>query len=279
MSDLFAVPIERDVLRVTGPDALTFLQGQLSQDVAGLGDGESAWSLLLQPQGKVDALLRVTRLGAEEVVLDVDGGSGAAVAARLERFKLRIKADIEALAWACVAVRGPGAGGVASGDALRLPVAWAGVDGVDLLGPDVETPAGVTTGSIEDYEALRIRAGWPAMGSELTESTIPAEAGIVEATVSFTKGCYTGQELVARIDSRGGNVPRRLRGIVVGSGEHPPVGATVVAGEKEVGSLTSIAGSVGLGYVGRGVEPPADVALRWDGGETAARVESLPMVS
>ena len=289
-----AVVVPRDVLRVAGPDAITFLHGQLSQDVAPLAVGGSAWSLLLQPQGKVDALLRLTRTEDDEVVLDVDGGFGEAVQARLERFKLRVKADIDALDWTCVAVRGPqtpfssDAPGESPAGTLEngwvLPIAWPGVEGVDLLGDGLAVPDGVRTCSLDAYEALRIEAGWPAMGRELTEATIPAEAGIVDASVSFTKGCYTGQELVARIDSRGGNVPRRLRGVVLAANVVPPVGAAVVAGDKEVGALTSVAESmarrapVALAYVGRAVEPPADVVVRWDGGEAPARVEELPLV-
>ena len=283
-----AVRIERDVLRVSGPDAITFLQGQLSQDVTAVPVGESAWSLLLQPQGKVDALLRLTRTADDEAVLDVDGGFGDAVMARLERFKLRIKADVDPVDWTCVAVRGPQSSSVETSGAgagvLRLPVPWPGVEGFDLLGPGVAPPEGVRECGTDAYDALRIEAGWPAMGRELTEATIPAEAGIVEVAVSFTKGCYTGQELVARIDSRGGNVPRRLRGVVVTTNVVPPVGAAVVAGDKEVGTLTSVAESmerkapVALAYVGRAVEPPADVVLRWDGGEAPARVEALPLV-
>ena len=94
---------------------------------------------------------------------------------------------------------------------------------------------------LDAYEAVRIECGVPAMGSELTERTIPAEAGqwVIDRSVSFTKGCYTGQELVARIDSRGGNVPRHLRGIVIDA-DPPPVGGVVVADGVEVGTLTSV---------------------------------------
>jgi folate-binding protein YgfZ len=122
------------------------------------------------------------------------------------------------------------------------------------------------------------------MGAELTDRTIPAEAGILDRTVSFTKGCYTGQELVARIDSRGGNVPRRLRGVILGDGATPPAGATITADGKEVGRLTSVAFSpragaaVALAYVRRAVETPADVVVEWDGGSAPARVEALPLV-
>jgi len=124
------------------------------------------------------------------------------------------------------------------------------------------------------------------MGSELDEHTIPAETGVVEETVSFTKGCYTGQELVARIDSRGGKVPRRLRGVGVGERVAPPVGAVLIGpeGAKELGRLTSVVDSpalaapAALAYVRREVVPPAEVVVRWEGGEVPARVEELPLV-
>ncbi len=280
------VELPRDFVRVAGPDAMKFLQGQLSQQVD-VPVGASAWTLLLQPQGKVVAMLRFHRTGAEEYVLDTEAGWASAVVERLNRFKLRVKADIEVLdGWRCFAVRGPGAHeAVPTGG---LPADWPGLPGVDLVGPadEVSTPEGVPAASFDDYEVARIEAGVPVMGRELNESTIPAEAGVVESSVSFTKGCYTGQELVARIDSRGGNVPRRLRGIVVtGDGDPPPVGATLHADGKEVGSLTSVARSprlgatVALAYVRRAVEPPADVELRWDGGAAPARVVALPVVS
>src|SRR5579862_3131885 len=103
------VELARDVVRVSGPDAVSYLQGQMSQDIEGLAPGGSAWSLVLQPQGKIDAWVRVTRVGTDEALLDIDGGFGAALLARLQRFKLRTKADLEPLAWRCIAVRGAGA--------------------------------------------------------------------------------------------------------------------------------------------------------------------------
>lgn len=240
-----ASAVERDVLQVTGPDAESFLQGQLSQDVSAIVVGASAWSFLLQPQGKVDALVRVTRFDGDRWLLDVDAGYGEAVQARLERFKLRVKAQIESVTWSSVA---------------------------EVVGPDLEPPDGT------DYHRFRIESGWPSMGAELTERTIPAETGIVDRTVSFTKGCFTGQELVARIDSRGGHVPRHLRGIRLHA-PGAPVGAEVHVGDKVVGTLTSVAGDVALAYISRDIEPPADAVVRWDDDETAARVEALPLAS
>jgi tRNA-modifying protein YgfZ len=279
--DAGAVWLPRDFLRVSGPDALTFLQGQLSQDVEQLARESSGLSFLLQPQGKVDALLRVTRIEDDVVVLDTDAGWGEAVKARLERFKLRIKADVEALAWRCLAVRGPSSHKVAAG----VDADWPGLPGVDVVGDAPQVPEGVRLCDLEAYDAVRIEAGVPIMGREIDEKTIPAETGVVDLAVSFTKGCFTGQELVARIESRGGNVPRHLRGIVVGTNLRPPAGATVVADGKEVGVLTSVAESlerrapIALAYVRRAVEPPADVTITWDGGSGPARVEALPLVA
>ena len=285
--DVGAVALRRDVLRAAGPDTLAFLQGQLSQDVD-LDVGRSAWAFLLQPQGKVVALLRVTRRADDEFLLDTDGGWGGTVLERLQRYKLRVKCDLEPLDWRVVALRGPRSPEVApsaEGDVVVAVADWPGWPGLDLLGPSPASPAGVRPCSEDAYDVVRIETGVPAMGSELDERTIPAEAGVVAQTVSFTKGCYTGQELVARIDSRGGNVPRHLRGVVIGGGSPPPAGAAVEADGKEVGSLTSVGVSPGLGapvalaYIGRAVSPPADVTVVWEGGRVPARVEALPLGS
>ena len=101
-ADVGAVWLARDFVQIAGPEAEAYLQGQLSQDVAAIAPGASAWSFLLQPQGKVDARVRVLRHTLDRFTLDVDGGFGDAVLARLQRFKLRTKADIEALDWRCL---------------------------------------------------------------------------------------------------------------------------------------------------------------------------------
>ena len=96
------------MVAVRGVDAESYLQGQLSQDLASLAVGASADSLLLEPDGKLTALLRVTRIDGQGFVLDVDGGYGEAVAARLRRFLLRSKVELEPLGWRCLSLRGPG---------------------------------------------------------------------------------------------------------------------------------------------------------------------------
>ena len=303
-----AVVTERDVLEVGGEDAAGFLQGQLSQDVEALAPGEVAGSLLLHPDGKLLCLLRVSRAGPDRFVCDLAAGTGEAAVARLERFKLRVAADLELRRLRMLAVRGPdapampapggtdseasspGAGedgdraGGAQGPAVVAPVRWAGVDGWDLVAGEVTVPPGVRLCDPGAFEAVRIEAGVPAPGHELTEGLIPAETGIVADTVSFTKGCYVGQELVARIDSRGGNTPRRLRGVVLDGAEVPPAGAQLLEeGGRALGRITSSAYSptlgaaVALAYVHRRAEPPAP-ALLDDGTGRACEIRSLPLV-
>jgi tRNA-modifying protein YgfZ len=293
--------LDRDVVRVWGPDATTYLQGQCSQDVASLGVGATADALVLSPQGKVEVFMRVTRLGDDEFVLDTDGGFGAVLTARLLRFRLRVKVEMEDLSWTCLALRGPGAAdSIVRPPELVLPVEWPGFTGFDLLGPDLSAADGTWVAATavrcgdEAWEAARIESGVPVNGRELVEGTIAAEAGLVDRTVSFTKGCFTGQELVARLDARGSKVARRLCGLVVDGGDspvslRPPVGATVstVDGHEESGRLSSVAWSprlgatVALATVHRRIVPPETVEVAWeaDGGThvVPAEVRELPL--
>jgi folate-binding protein YgfZ len=251
--------VQRDAVLVSGPDAESYLQGQVSQDVGALAPGASAWTFLLQPTGKVDVLARITRRAADAFLLDTDGGYGSALEERLRRFLLRTKATVEPLAWRAIAVRNPSATLVTTDAALILKADWHEQRGFDLLGETVEPPLLATRIERPAYDRLRIEAGWPAMGAELTTDTIPAEAGMVSEAASFTKGCYTGQELVARIDSRGGHVPHLLRHVRLG--RPAKAGDALEVDGKAVGRLTSVAGDLALAYVGRAVEPPAASSL------------------
>ena len=259
-----ACPTDRGVLAVDGPDAKDFLQGQLSQDVAGLAEGQSAWSLILQPQGRVDALVRVTRKGAYRFILDTDGPPDQVIA-RLKRFMLRTDVTLEPLDWLCVAVRGPGAAEAAVTGEIVGPVPTGGVD---VLGPEPQVSADVPQVDAETLEAHRIRAGFPRMGVDIDDRTIPAEAEVVDFTVSFTKGCFTGQELVARMDSRGSTAPRYLR-LLTFQGRADLTGGDQItsADGAVVGTVTSAAwdastgSTVALGYIKRAVEMPAEVSV------------------
>jgi folate-binding protein YgfZ len=269
-----AALVERVFLRVTGADAAPYLQGQLSQDVDAF-DRVGKASFLLDPGGKVVALLRVARDG-EGFVLDTDAAAGDAVEARLRRFVLRVDVAIERVdGWACVRLWGapplPQAGSPGAWPAPPYPQ--------DLVGPDAEAAAAelaVRWLDALDAERRRIAAGMPVSGVDIGPETIPAEVGrwAIEQAVSFTKGCYTGQELVARIDSRGGNVPRPLRVVraVGGADLHAP--APVYAGGREVGHLTSAACDVGLGPIGRAVEPGTTVEVRHGGQHIEARIDA-----
>jgi folate-binding protein YgfZ len=251
-----AVLVERAFVRVAGPDAEAYLQGQLSNDVSQAPVGVS---FLLEPTGKVAALLRWQRQGTDELLLDTDAPAGDAVVDRLRRFLLRTKATVEPEAHRVLRVFGGSPGGVAT-----LPAVWPPVDDapVDLV--DTDAPAGVGDLDHLGYERRRILAGVPVCGVDVGADTIPAEVGrwAIDAAVSFTKGCYTGQELVARIDSRGGNVPRPLRVLQsADGGSMPPVGDVLDDAGDVVGRITSAAGDVALGPVLRKVEPGATVRV------------------
>ena len=190
---------------------MSYLQSQIAQEIREQAVGESQWTLVLEPTGKIDALARITRTGDETFVLDTDAGFGEALAARINRFKIRVQADTE------------------------------------LTPADTAEPAA-------DFEAARVAAGWPRMGAEIVPGeTIPAVTGVTQVAVNFTKGCYPGQELVERMDSRGADAPKSLRILDVAVGT--AIGAPVEdADGNEVGEVTSISGTTALGYVKRGAD-------------------------
>ena len=289
-----SAPGVRDLVTVTGPEAGRYLQGQLSQDVVVLGIGTSAWSLLLQPSGKVDAWLRVHRIDDEAYALDVDAGWGDAVIARLRRFLLRTKAEIgEVEAREVLHVRHeptrveigagppPGAEGRLAG-----VVAGPSVAGVDWILPAGAVAADEATVPVASHERYRVAHGVPRMGAELTDATIPGEAGqwLVQASVDFAKGCYTGQELVARIDSRGNTVPRPVRLLRLDDPDARPVaGAVVLHDGAEVGRATSAVPPLDdarpglvLAPVARSVPVGAQVAVELDDGAVVATLVDPP---
>jgi folate-binding protein YgfZ len=197
---------QRDVVVIEGPDAATYLQSQASQDLKGMTVGDARWTFLLQPTGKVDVLARVTMTGDERFELDTDRGFGSVLEARLNRFRIRVKATVE------------------------------------LVSSD---------GSTDADEDARIAAAWPKMGSEIVPGeSIPAETGLTEVAVSYTKGCYPGQELVERMDSRGSTAPRHLSVLPRRADDAP--GAAVMHEGAEIGTITSVGTTQVLAYVKRG---------------------------
>jgi folate-binding protein YgfZ len=250
--------LDRDVVIVSGVDTFSFLQSLVSQDVDGLAEGAVVSSLLLTPKGKVDSWFRLVRVG-DDAWLDCEPGFGDGLAASLTRFKLRVKAEITRPSdpWGMVAIRGSDAPDVPAG-CRAIPVEWSTGAGVDVIGPRSGLKAIAALGLDADgYEQARIESGVPRLGADLDESTIPQEAWLDRDSVSFTKGCFLGQELVARIDTRG-HVNRRLRRI------RPRDAAQVLASGTEidvdgkvVGQVTSAVPGIALGYVRHEVDPPA----------------------
>ncbi len=301
---------DRGAVLVTGPDAASFLQSLVSQDLDALADGGGGHSLLLTPQGKLDVDFRLLHVG-DEWWCDCEAGFGAQLAASLNRFKIRVEVDVidRSDDWGQLVVRGPetrarieAATGVAPPPGAHDHVAWGasrrlvrtdwpGVEGIDVVGSRgaiadarrVLVEAGVAECGVDAYEIVRVEAGVARQGLDTDEKTIPQEAFLELDAVSFTKGCFLGQELVCRIDTRG-HVNRFLRGVRVDAGDPFSVGAEVLAEGKVIGALTSVAaspelGPIALAMVRRQVEPPAEVVVRGPDGERLARIEALPLVT
>lgn len=259
---------------VEGPDAISFLDGQVSQDVAGMMPGTVRRSFLLEPRGKLRALLWVLR-DTDRVGLVTAADRADQVMADLDRFRFRVKATLRRDERPVHSVWGGNEGD---------PGRWRD-DGTALTatlpaGPRVMVAAmSPPPGSALDASALdahRVASGEPRFGVDVDDDTIPQETGLVLEAVSFTKGCYLGQELVARIDSRG-HVNRTLRR-VRGAGAAPPVGAEVI-GDQSAGALSTVAsaaeGWAALAMVRREVAPGGVVDVRWDGGQAVGTVEEI----
>jgi folate-binding protein YgfZ len=261
---------------VSGPDATSFLQAIVSQDLDPVDDGETVASLLLHPQGKLDVAFRATKVG-EDWWLDTQADYGARLVEGLARYKIRVKVDLDdRTSETGLATVVGGDEPVTATDCLVL----SGPLGIDVVGPVDQVRAVLAqypVGTPEELEALRIAAGIPKLGVDVDDSTIPQEAGLEVESVSFTKGCFIGQELVCRIDSRG-HVNRFLRRLSLPGTAVPPHGAEVARDDKVVGTVTSasaVSGEdrvVALAMVRREVEPPAEVAVRWDGAAAPAVV-------
>lgn len=230
---------------MSGPGAEEYLDRMLSNDVAALGPGESCDALLLTAKARVIAPLVVLRRGHEDFLLLTEPELGERVRAELLRSRFAAKAEIEPEAHTSHVVFG--GNGVAT-SAYGEPAA-------EVLDANLEP-----TVSAEELELLRIRAGTPAWGKEIDERILPAEAGLTATSVSFTKGCYPGQEPIARLHYRG-HANRGLR--VLELAELPEPEAELVYDGKTVGRITSAAaspeGAVALAYVRR--EVPDDAEL------------------
>jgi folate-binding protein YgfZ len=289
---------DRGLIAATGPDGAEYLQGQLTNDVEALAPGDGQYAALLDRKGHMQADMRVLRPAAEEILIDTEAAALPAALKHLAMYSVGRDvsvADVSAER-SILSLLGPRSAEVAAAAALPEDaceaVTVAGTDclavgtrdGVDLICAAADTErlaaalreAGATDVSPEAVELLRIEAGVPRFGAEMGTETMPAEAGIVERAVSFTKGCYIGQETVARLHYKG-KPNRHLRGLRL-SAAAPP-GAALRLGEKEVGRLGGATvspafGPIGLAILRREAEPGAELSVGEDG--VKAVVVDLP---
>jgi len=271
---------------VSGPDATSFLQSLLSQDLAAVAVGESVHSLLLEPKGKLVVDLRATHLADDEWWCTCEAGFGTVLAEGLKRFRIRVKVEIDDRSGGvdALALRGPEAGAllesaVDPAAVVVVRVDWPDAPGVELFTQASVEPvlqrlvdAGALAVDAAGYESMRVEAGIPRQGYDIDDTTIAQEAFLERDAVSFTKGCFLGQELVCRIDSRG-HVNRLLRRLRADA--EIESGSTVVADGKEVGTVTTAAGHVALAMLRRTVEPGSTVSVGAGSGEASARVEAV----
>jgi folate-binding protein YgfZ len=222
----------RAFVRAAGPDAEDFLQRMLSNDVAVLGVGDACDALLLTAKSRVIAPVRVLRRAPDDFLLLTEPELGDTVRTQLLRTRFAAKVELEP----------------------EEHESWLVLGGEEVVD---ERPAGDEV-SAEEFERWRIESGIPRWGAEIDERILPAEAGLTETHVSFTKGCYPGQEPIARQHYRG-KVNRRLRVLALEDGAAPEPGTEVELDGKTVGRVTSAVPGLALAYVR--VEVPDDAVL------------------
>ena len=245
----------RAYLRVQGPDAVDYLNRMLSNDVPAVG---SVDALLLTPKARVIAPLLVWRRGEDDVLLLTEPELGEVVRAQLTKMRFAAKCEIEPEEHTSTVIFNAGVLGGGEGIQNRD----YGQPAVEVLDAGLEATLGD-----EELERLRIEAVTPRYGRELDDRVLPAEAGLEERAISFSKGCYPGQEPVARQHFRG-KVNRRLRVLDV-DGDTPEPETPVVHDGKDVGRITSAVPGLALAYVR--VAVPEDALL--DVGGRAARLK------
>jgi folate-binding protein YgfZ len=225
--------VPRAFLRVAGPDAADYLQRMVSNDVEALAVGDACEALLLTAKARVIAPLRIVRRAADDFLLSTEPELGEKVRTELVRMRFAAKAEIEP----------------------EQHEAWLVLGGEEVLD---ERPPGEEAG-VDDFERWRIESGIPRWGREIDERVLPAEAGLDETHISFDKGCYPGQEPIARQRYRG-KVNRRLRVLEIdGEAEQ---GDELLLNGKNVGRITSAVPGVALGYVRVEVSDDAKLEFR-----------------
>lgn len=289
---------ERGKLALTGPDAKSFLQGQVTNDVERLDDGEGCYAAFLTPKGKMLGDLRILAAG-EELLLDTERVALQALFNMIRRFSVGYEVELHKRTVECglLSLLGPESERIAG--VRGLPVrehahrvvfldaievrAIRTEGGLDLLcaAPDTQalTTALLERGAVavseEALECLRVERGAPRYGVDLDETVIPQEAGLNARAVSFTKGCYVGQETVARLHYRG-KPNRHLRGLRL-SALVPP-GKELLLKEKIVGRVTTVVdspryGPIALALVRREAEPGTVLSV---GSDASGQVVELP---
>lgn len=272
----------RGKLRVTGEDRVKWLQSVISNDILPLSAGDGLYSSLLTHKGKMLTYFRVYAL-PDSLFLEDVGEIGDTTFQALRKFLLygtKAKMDNCAESWGLLLVSGPKAGDIINAafgadtsglkplafvtqeiggqQALLIRTEETGATDIEILIPagglvaawerlwEVGTPMGLMPFGTEARETLRLEAGLPRAGADLNEEIVPPEANLEGTAFSLTKGCYPGQEVVARMDTYG-SVRRRLVGLALKDPVLPPKGAKLFSGEREVGWVTSAAHSPSLG--------------------------------
>jgi tRNA-modifying protein YgfZ len=289
---------DRGRLLVTGPDGAEYLQGQLTNEIEELEPGRGCYAALLDRKGHIQADMRVLRLAEDEIWIDTEPEGLEAARRHLQMYKIGREVEVEDAAQerAIFSLLGPRSAEIAGvPPPLELSFVEAKVAGVGCIaagtrgGIDLIVDAGeadrlrealLEAGAAlvgpEAVEILRVEAGVPRFGAEMSSETMPAEAGIVERAISFTKGCYIGQEPVARLHYKG-RPNRHLRGLRLSAPAES--GALLRLGEKEVGRIDTACvspahGPIALAVVRREAEPGAELSVGEDG--VTAQVADLP---
>jgi len=308
---------DRGRLVLSGADRASYLQGLVTNDVAALKAGEGCYAAYLTPQGRMIADLYVYELG-DVMMLTMDRGVKEQVLAKLDQFIFTEDVQLGDVTdtFAQIAVVGPEAAAIVARLLADAPIdtltalaehgnlraTWKGAPAIVTRILDLGEPGFdvfVDRGAVDAFtsavaaagaaaldeptaEAIRVERGVPRFGRDMDEETIPLEAGIESRAISFTKGCYVGQEVIVRVLHRGhGRVARKLVGLLLGGDRPPASGAVVHSGDREIGRLTSSAWSpalkrpIALAYVHRDfVAPGTAVSV----GGSNATVTTVPFV-
>src|SRR4051794_22018378 len=290
---------ERAMLLVKGPDAADYLQGQLTNDLEALAPEQGCYAALLDRKGHLQADMRILRLESGEFWLDLETGSAETVLKHLRTYSIGRDVEIEDVTdrWAITSLIGPRTGEMTGFEGLAPEHAqrhrdWDGVEvlaaatdlGLDLITRrdqadrlrELLVAAGAVPVTEAAAEIVRVESGRPRFGLDMGPESMPAEAGITERAVDFEKGCYIGQEPVARLHYRG-KPNRRLRGLRLSApAEH---GAPLRLGDREVGAIGTAVLSPALGAIALAVirrEADEGDELTVGDGQATAEVVELP---